>query len=164
MRLRLFARDDGVNTLLAIGDSAMAQATDTVNLRLLHDGAGPIHDTGEPYRLGLQRGKDDVQEGVLLAGGGLAFDIVLRVKPGADPERPVFLGEFAHGPADARFLHLGWKPDRPGWINRAKAPLSGITWAQIREAQACGRPLIADATGRQPHQPRPLIWSVAEPT
>jgi hypothetical protein len=140
----------------------MTTATDTVTLRVLHDGAKPIHDTGEPYRLGLQRGSDDVLEGARLADGRLVFDIMLRVKPGPDPERPVFLGEFAQGTADARFLHLGWKPDRPGWINRAKVPLSGITWAQVREAQASGRPLVADATGRQPHQPRPLTWTLAD--
>jgi hypothetical protein len=140
----------------------MTDAANTVKLRVLHDGAGPIHATGEPYRLGLQRGSDDVQEGATLADGRLVFDIEMRVKPGSDPERPVFLGEFVQGPADARFLHLGWKPDRPGWINRAKVPLSGITWAQVREAQSAGRPLVADATGRQPHQPRPLTWSLAD--
>jgi hypothetical protein len=140
----------------------MTTAADSVILRVLHDGAKPVHDTGEPYRLGLQRGSDDVQEGALLDDGRLIFEVELRVKPGPDPERPVFLGEFAHGTADARFLHLGWKPDRPGWINRAKVPLSGISWAQVREAQACGRPLVADATGRQPHQPRPLIWALGE--
>ena len=140
----------------------MTDAANTVKLRVLHDGAGPIHATGEPYRLGLQRGRDDVQEGTALANGGLVFDIEMRVKPGPDPERPVFLGEFAQGTAEARFLHLGWKPDRPGWINRAKVPLSGISWAQVREAQSAGRPLVADATGRQPHQPRPLTWTLAD--
>ena len=139
----------------------MTTAPDTVALRVLHDGAGPIHDTGEPYRFGLQRGRDDVIEGSRLTDGRLAFDISLRVKSGPDPERPVFLGEFAHGTPDARFLHLGWKPDRPGWINRAKVPLAAITWAQVREAQTSGRPLVADATGRQPHQPRPLTWTLA---
>ncbi len=140
----------------------MTNTADTVTLRVLHDGAKPIHDTGEPYCFGIQRGRDDVLQGDRLADGRLAFDIVMRVKPGPDPERPIFLGEFAQGPAAARFLALGWKPDRPGWINRAKAPLAGITWAQVREAQAAGRPLVADATGRQPHQPRPLTWTLAD--
>jgi hypothetical protein len=140
----------------------MTTDADTLTLRVLHDGAKPIHDTGEPYRFGLQRGPDDVMEGARLSDGRLAFDITLRVKPGPDPERPNLLGEFAHGTADARFLHLGWKPDRPGWINRAKVPLAAITWAQVREAQAAGRPLVADATGRQPHQPLPLVWTLAD--
>ncbi|HEY3890042.1 MAG TPA: DUF5990 family protein [Caulobacteraceae bacterium] len=135
---------------------------DTVGLRVLHDGAKPIHDTGESYRFGLQRGPDDVQEGAALADGRLAFDIALRVKPGSDLDRPVFLGDFTFGPSHARFLHLGWKPDRPGWINRVKVPLSGINWAQVRAAQASGGRLTADATGRQPHRPRPLTWSLAE--
>jgi hypothetical protein len=102
-------------------------AADAVRVRLLHDGAKPIHDTGETYRFGLQHGADDVLAGAPLADGGLAFDIVLGLRPGADPERPVFLGPFAHGPAQGRFLRLGWKPDRPGWINRIKAPLTAIT-------------------------------------
>ena len=136
------------------------QTADLVSLRVLHDGTKPIHDTGEPYRFGLQRGPDDVQEGRALAGGRLAFDVILRVKSDPDAERPVFLGEFTQGPPDARCLNLGWKPDRPGWINRVKVPLSRITWAQVRAAQASGRPLIADATGRQPHHPRPLTWTL----
>jgi hypothetical protein len=135
-------------------------AVDFVDVRVLHDGAKPIHDTGESYRFGLQRGADDVQGGRALADGRLAFDVALRVKPGPDPERPVFLGEFTHGPPEARSLNLGWKPDRPGWINRVKVPLAGITWAQVREAQASGLRLTADATGRQPHQPRPLAWAL----
>jgi hypothetical protein len=134
---------------------------DIIKVRVVHDGAKPIHDTGEPYRFGLQRGRDDVQAGSTLGDGRLAFDVALRVKPGADPERPVFLGEFTHGPPDARFLNLGWKPDRPGWINRIKVPLSTITWSQVRQAQSSGRRLTADATGRQPHQPRPLAWTLA---
>jgi hypothetical protein len=134
---------------------------DVVSLRVIHDGAKPIHDTGEPYRFGLQCGRDSVQQGSRLGDGRLAFDVTLRVKPGVDPERPVFLGEFTHGPPDARCLNLGWKPDRPGWINRVKVPLATLTWAQVRAAQECGRPLVADATGRQPHQPRPLDWTLA---
>ncbi len=141
-------------------DSGPARRLDVVNVRVIHDGAKPVHDTGEPYRFGLQRGRDDVQEGSVLDDGRLAFDIVLRVKPGADSARPVFFGEFTHGPPDARCLQLGWKPNRPGWINRVKAPLASLTWAQVREAQNSGRRLTADATGRQPHQPRPLAWTL----
>jgi hypothetical protein len=138
-----------------------SSSLDVVALRVIHDGAKPIHDTGEPYRFGLQRGRDDVQQGAPLSDGRLAFDVTLRVKPGADPERPVFLGDFTHGPPHERSLHLGWKPSRPGWINRVKVPLSALTWAQVREAQTSGRRLVADATGRQPHQPRPLAWTLA---
>jgi hypothetical protein len=129
-----------------------------IHLRVLHDGAKPIHDTGEPYRFGLERKTGDVQAGTPAAKGGLQFDIVLRVKDGADAERPDFFGEFVKGPPGARCLHLGWKPDRPGWINRVKVPLSGITWDQVRAAQASNRRLIADASGRRPHEPRPLSW------
>ena len=135
-----------------------------VRLRLLHDGAPPIHDAGEPFVFGLQLGRDDIQPGTTLGGGGVAFDFTLRVKPGADPDRPVFLGPAAQGPAGERFVYLSWKAAlRPGFINRIKAQLGGVTADQVRRAQESGGAITADISGRRPHDTRPVTWTVSAP-
>ena len=138
-------------------DPAMAGA---VRLRLPHDNAPPIHDTGEPYLLGLQTAKGEIVPGRALADGRVAFDFELQVKAGAD--RPVFLGPFAAGTVTDRFVYLSWKAaERPGYINRVKARLSSITWDQVREAQSQERILVADMTGRGPHDASPVAWRLA---
>ena len=86
------------------------------------------------------------------------FDFSLAVKPGPDPERPVFTGRFASGPVADRFVYLSWRSVESGdYINRVKARLSAITWSMVREAQAADRPLTADMTGWGPHDARKQV-------
>ena len=137
-------------------------AAGSVSFRLIHDSAPPVHDTGERYVFGLQDTKGVIHAATPHPGDGVAFDFELRVKRGPDAARPVFLGPFASGPADDRFVYLSWKAaDRPGFINRVKARLSAITWDRIREAQASGRRLTRDASGLRPHDARPGVWTLS---
>ena len=55
---------------------------------------------------GLQDTKQTIIPGERQPDGTLAFDFTLRVKPGADPDRPVLLGRFASGPAQDRFVRF----------------------------------------------------------
>lgn len=137
-------------------------AEGTVRLRLLHDGAGPA--SGEPCVFGLQNAREEIRAGAPAADGRLAFEFELRVKDGPDPARPVFLGDYAMGPPAARFVYLSWKHTggAGGYIGRLKAQLGGVTWAQVREAQATGRALTADMTGRSTGSGKgELVWTVA---
>ncbi len=88
----------------------------------------------------------------------------LTVKAGKDPERPSFGGPFASGPADDRFVYLSWRSIPRGvWINRIKARLASIDWALVRSAQSSGRPIVADMTGRRPHDSQRLVdWRLDE--
>ena len=132
-----------------------------IRLRLIHDNAPPIHDTGELYLFGLQTTKQEILPGLPLAGGGVAFDFELNVKSGRHPARPVFSGSCASGSMDDRFVYLSWKAaNRAGFINRIKARLAAISWEQVREAQQLGRPLQADLRGRKPHDASALIWEL----
>ena len=137
----------------------------TVRFRLLRDSAVPPSGSGEPVHFGLQDNKGHIQPPVTRADGMLVFDFALTVKDGPDPDRPVFTGPFASGPRDERFVYLSWpRLDGQGHVNRAKFRLIDIRWPQVREAQATGRPLEFDASGRGAGGGRVAVeWTLGEP-
>jgi hypothetical protein len=64
----------------------------------------------------------------------LRFEFPIRVKEGKNGE-PNFLGSFAQGPANNRFIYLdigtfAGQTNTP-WSRRLKIPLTGITWPMI---------------------------------
>ena len=121
-------------------------------MRLIRaDDVPATNPLGDDYDFGLQDTKGNVIAGRRDDSGRHVFDFSLTVKPGKDPTRPSFGGPFASGPADDRFVYLSWwsRPRRQ-WINRVKARLADIDWAMVREAQATGRRITADLTGRPP--------------
>ena len=125
-------------------------AGDAVKLRLLYPVGPPISHEGQPWVFGLQDTKQQLHDGRPAEGGLTAFDFELRVKPGPDPDHPVFLGAFASGPADGRFVYFAWRDTATGaWINRLKARLAPITWAMVRDAQAKDLPITATMAGRR---------------
>ena len=67
----------------------------------------------------------------------LRFEFPVRVKENKDGQ-PNFLGDFAQGPASARFIYLdiGTYAGQTGtaWSRRLKIPLAGITWPLIEQA------------------------------
>ena len=137
-----------------------------VNLRLIYRGKGPVFWSGGPSAFGAQDKDEKLHPGQTFAGGGLAFDLALEVKPeglGA----PVFVGPFAHGPASERFLYLSWRNLTGEYAQRFKLPLGSISWADIRAARAAGRPLVgevvdlhprATSTGANIGGTRAIIW------
>ena len=134
-----------------------------VRLRLVRaDDRPPTNPENDPFEFGLQDVKGALVAASRLPDGRLAWDFALRVKPGPDPDRPNFLGPFASGPADDRFVYLAWRSIPRGvWINRVKARLSGIDWTMVRAAQAADKPLVADMTGWGPHDSRRQVaWRV----
>lgn len=130
-----------------------------VSMRLIRADDVPLsHDLDEPYVFGLQDTKQMIIAGDRQADGKLAFDFTLCVKPAADPDHPVFLGRFANGPVQDRFVYLSWRSVPRGvWINRLKARLGRITWSMVRTAQIEGRPLVADMADWQLGDPRKYV-------
>jgi uncharacterized protein DUF5990 len=87
----------------------------------------------------VQRGKAQLLEPAGSAGGALSFDFTVRVvlAPG---ELPNFLGEFAQGPRDKRFIYVNsgqgaGQHDSP-WSRRAKLPLMKIPAALVKRVLA----------------------------
>lgn len=136
---------------------------DRIRLRLVRDDAAPPSPDGSPFRFGLQDAKGNIQPPAEGADGKLRFDFTLTVAEGPDPDRPVFTGPHASGPRDDRFVYLSWERLNGGYVNRIKARLSDIGWPLVREAQATGKVLEADLSGRSAGGGRiPVQWRLAD--
>lgn len=100
--------------------------------------------------LALQRGREDLVGPTAYLGDVLVFSFSLVVADiAATPVR--FTGEFAQGPADARFVYvragtLAGQPDS-AWTRRAKVPLAGISAELVQAALESGRPLETRVAG-----------------
>jgi hypothetical protein len=130
-----------------------------VSFRLIRKDDVPATNPLElAYRFGLQNTKGEVLPGVRDAEGRFVFDFMLKVKEG--DAGPVFLGDFASGPAADRFVYLSWwAVERGDWINRVKVPLGTINWELVKQARAGDQRITADVTGRGPGGgKRPVDW------
>ena len=91
----------------------------------------------------LQKGKDELVDGVLSTGKDIEFSLSVRVKANAKTGAPNFLGEFAQGKPDERFFYIGvgQYAGQQGteWARRVKIHLASITWAQIEAATGDGK-------------------------
>jgi hypothetical protein len=122
-----------------------------LRLRLIRASDAPATNAlGDAYAFGLQDTEGALTPGRRLADGRLCWDFALRVEPGRTG-RPNFLGPFASGPADDRFVYLSWRSIPRGvWINRVKARLADIDWPLIEAAQSQGKRLAADISAWAP--------------
>jgi hypothetical protein len=130
----------------------------TVRFRLIRaDDEPATNPEGDAFVFGLQDTRDQIHPAATLPDGRLAWDFELRVRPGKDG-RPNFLGDFASGGANDRFVYLSWRSIPRGvWINRVKAPLASIDWPLIDAAQREDRPIVGDLSGRGPGGGRRLV-------
>jgi hypothetical protein len=96
-------------------------------------------------RLGIQNGKDVIED-VPGDAQSVTFTVPLRVTGNPKNGQPNFLGPFAHGTPDQRFLYLCWG-ERQGesWetFRRAKVHLSHLSWQVIDKALETGQPIKA---------------------
>jgi hypothetical protein len=142
----------------------MAKTTsiqEEVHFRLLRSDDVPATNPHNlAYRFGLQDTKGNIVPAERQANGMLAFDFVLKVKPGKDAARPVFTGPFASGSVEDRFVYLSWFAiERGDYINRVKVRLGAIDWKMIRASQNEHRSITADLSGRGPGESmRPIAW------
>jgi hypothetical protein len=124
--------------------SGMASAEIILPLRIT------VVDPPTGVRFRLQRGRADLVAPVTESSAALRFELEVRV--GKRPSgAPNFLGPFAQGPADARFVYvnagtLAGQPDSC-WSRRAKIPLAGITWDLIERTRSAGVLLEARMRG-----------------
>jgi hypothetical protein len=142
------------------------QAMNSIGIRLIYDGSGPVTWSRDPRAFGLQD-----KAGVLHVGAPgpertVVFDLTLQLKPSGS-EAPVFVGPFTHGPPTGRFLYLGWRDVRGAFAQRLKLPLGTITWSDVREALGRQQPLVgtlvdhhpkATSTGANIGGSRPISW------
>ncbi|GAB3924283.1 DUF5990 family protein [Mucilaginibacter myungsuensis] len=103
------------------------------------------------FTYALQKGSgsnytvDQVQHS---AGKDLYFDLTIEVK--GDDDLPDFKGPYVQGPKGGRFFYLGlgqYAGDHSQSGGRVKVPLTGITRAQVTEAQQTGAVLLTTIQG-----------------
>jgi hypothetical protein len=104
---------------------------------------------------GVQRGRGAKYETLQVqqrTRGDIVFDVSLTVND-SRKDAPNFVGPFAQGPSDGRFLYLdvgtyAGQKDTP-WSRRIKIPLGDITWTLVRKATAkAGLALVAKIPGK----------------
>ncbi len=123
---------------------------ESLRLRLVYDGIGPVRWTPTAGAFGLQDKAGGLLEGRAGSNGEVVFEVMLTVKAGSSGE-PVLGGDFAHGPPAVRFLYLSWRrPDGLGHAQRLKLPLSGISSDLVRAAVARDAPLVGRLTDHHP--------------
>src|SRR3954468_1064545 len=90
-------------------------------------------------RFGLQKGKAEIVSVAQSTGEDLAFDFSLRVQERPNGQ-PNFLGPFAHGTPDVRFVYVNAGTSAgqlsSPWTRRVKVQLGGIGWPLIEAALA----------------------------
>ena len=88
----------------------------------------------------VQRGRDKLLPPTRVSRGAMTFDFVVRLGPPQNAGDLRFLGEFAQGPAGARFVYVnsGARAGQAGscWDRRAKVALGTITPNQVRQVLA----------------------------
>ena len=106
---------------------------------------GPRFDQITGVRLGIQQGKDVVKD-VPADAENVTFDLSLRVQRNAENGKPNFLGPFAQGNVNERFIYLCWGQRRDGdWdrFRRAKVHLRHLEWESVEKALEASRPMVA---------------------
>ncbi len=97
-------------------------------------------------RFALQKGKTEIVSAAQSTGEDLAFDFTVRVQQRPDG-RPNFLGPFAHGTPDVRFVYVnvGTCAGEAGspWTRRIKVQLGGIGWPLVEAALADPEAVLA---------------------
>ncbi len=98
----------------------------------------------------VQKGRDELVPPVSASKDAALFEFTVSVDPGGN--RPNFLGKFAQGSKDARFIYVnsGTYAGQTGtlWARRAKVSLMSITAEQVEEVLAKpGRVLEAKIWG-----------------
>lgn len=104
---------------------------------LLHctDLPGVSFEDKTAVRLGIQKGKDVIDD-VPADTESVIFTCPLRVERNTKTGKPNFLGPFAHGTPEERFIYLCWG-ERKGMVwygfRRAKIHLKHIEWSTIED-------------------------------
>jgi len=99
----------------------------------------------------VQRGKNELLPATATSANTISFDFTITVDLAPDAP-PNFLGKFAQGPKDQRFIYVNSgtyaHQGNTAWSRRAKISLMTITREQIAEVVSSGGRLEAAIPGR----------------
>jgi hypothetical protein len=100
---------------------------------------------GAGLRLGIQKGKEVIED-VPANVKSVTFLCPLRVERNAKTGAPNFLGPYAQGTPEERFIYLCWgdrKNELWAGCGRAKVQLKHLDWKTIEKAISTGDPIEA---------------------
>ncbi|MFN0146174.1 MAG: DUF5990 family protein [Dehalococcoidia bacterium] len=140
------------------------EAWDTVavRLRLRCDPSAVESPELAGTAFGMQTNSGDLVTGSQSADGTYSFKVGAVAKLHRTSGQLRFIGPSIHGPSGEEFLYLNWgKPDG-SWARRIKMPLLSLSWERLEDADGRSRVFEFDATGRLPHDRRPVVWEAAE--
>jgi hypothetical protein len=141
---------------------------DSIAIKLMYDGIGPVTWSRDPRGFGVQDEAGALHPGSPGPNDTVVFELTFQAKSNGS-DLPVLIGTFAHGPPRGRFIYLGWRNDQGGLAQRLKLPLGTITWSDIREAIERKRAVVgtlvdhhpkATSTGANIGGSRPISWTV----
>lgn len=101
---------------------------------------------GSRIRLAIQKGKE-VEYAVPISAGTAQFEARFRVQPSGEAVN--FLGPYAQGPRDGRFVYLVWLSES-GSFGRIKLHLSSLRWEQIEAGKPIAMRLSLLGKGGKP--------------
>ncbi|HEX8833288.1 MAG TPA: DUF5990 family protein [Abditibacteriaceae bacterium] len=115
---------------------------------ICRDLPGARFEKFDAVRLGVQKGREVIND-VPADTSEAEFEITLRVEPNAATGEPNFLGPFAFGTPQQRFLYLCWgqrQGDEWDGFRRAKIQLGHLTWRTIEHALTNRKPIEVSVT------------------
>jgi hypothetical protein len=99
-----------------------------------------VDDPLQDVTMQVQRGKDELLAPIEAGAERLVFEFAITIDLSGD--QPNFLGKYAQGPKDARFVYVNSGSyagmTQTAWNRRAKLSLMSITPKQVDEAVAKG--------------------------
>ena len=109
----------------------------TVKVRVISARYPPEKQANPALIFGMQDKAKNVHPGAEQANGEIWFECELRVKHDEKTGTLNFLGDYAHGTPQQRFIYLALGYLEMGHyvgIKRWKIHLSPLTWAQVKQA------------------------------
>ena len=110
-----------------------------------------VVDPPEGVQFRMQRGRDHLEEPSRVSHGAISFDFAVRIGTPLADGRPNFLGEFAQGTPQDRFVYvnsgtLAGQEDSC-WERRAKVKLASIDSRLLLQAQKMASVIEAKIAG-----------------
>lgn len=106
---------------------------------------GAIFEGRTRVRLGIQKGRDVVEDAPADVES-ITFTCLLRVEKNLKTGKPNFLGLFAQGKPEERFIYLCWGEKKGSdWdgFRRAKIHLKHLNWQVLEKSLETGQPIEA---------------------
>jgi hypothetical protein len=144
------------------GNSSMlnvAENTGIVHIVLTHRQPMPTFEDEVVEQFGFQDKKQNVMPPTAKKDG---YRFTCDIDVTVIDKQAQFSGPYVHGTPQQRSLYVSWKradPSRTPWVQRIKIPLN-VSVDLLMGAIGTNKSVVADITGRGPHDTTPIAWTL----